>query len=211
MANTQELEKYFTHVYKSFYWHMGSGESRSGMGSTLAYTGSISQILEMIHEKLDIQTFLDTSCGDWNWMKHIRKNLKSKYIGLDIVKDIVDVNNTNYGDNQTTFVHSDMLSYFKNMEDKSIDLCLCRHTLEHLPTQYIKDCLLEFKRVCKYVLVTSAKDGENSEVSYPWGYRKVNLNQTPYIEIIGEPMNIFLDGPSDCKTESAPMHFYKFN
>ena len=52
----------------------GEGESRSGLGSTLTSTIYIKKILNEVIDQLKLVlekeeiTFLDSSCGDMNWM-----------------------------------------------------------------------------------------------------------------------------------------------
>src|SRR3712207_7875432 len=48
-----------------------SHESYSGRGSELGATESLRSYLPQLFERLNIKTFLDAPCGDWNWMRQV--------------------------------------------------------------------------------------------------------------------------------------------
>ena len=207
----QNLQNIFDNIYKNDIWNMGQNESKSGLGSSNEYTINIrNKLIDFIKDK-SINKLLDTSCGDWNWMKYIKNNLPN-YIGLDIVKDIVDKNNELYSNNNIKFIHTDFLSYIKTLEDKSIDLILCRHTLEHLPTEYNIEFFKECKRVCKYLFVTGYNNLSKTNSELPNTiYRPINLKLSPYSDILYCYYNFeFYDGPTfECLPEMI-MNVYYF-
>jgi hypothetical protein len=131
----KQLKTTFTKIYESDSWNMGQQESKSGLGSTLTFTQNIRKTLKDSIRDWSIQTMVDTSCGDWNWMKDI-KDFLPDYTGIDIVGTIVEQNNKEFSSSKIKFVNTDFLTHIKSLPDKSVDLILCRHTLEHLPTQY---------------------------------------------------------------------------
>jgi hypothetical protein len=205
------MESIFTDIYTKDKWNMGQTESRSGLGSSLVYTEHIrKKLLEFINEK-SIKTMVDTSCGDWNWMKLIKESLCT-YVGIDIVKDIVDINNQRFSSNTITFVHNDFLSYLKQQPDQSIDLILCRHTLEHLPTEYNLNFLKECRRVCKYLFVTGYNNSSRVNAELPESiYRPINLTLYPYVNVLSPfYMSEFYDGPSNKYLSEMYMYIYQF-
>jgi ubiquinone/menaquinone biosynthesis C-methylase UbiE len=211
MSNS--LSDIFETIYKRDLWNMGQNESKSGLGSTLLFTESICENLPKIIDKYSISSMIDVSCGDWNWMKTIKDKLNCNYIGLDIVKDNIDNNNALYGSNHITFKCTDMLSYLQNLSDKSVDLIICRHTLEHLPTEYIFKCLNEFIRVSKYCLITTHKlCNYNREVELTiTPYRPVNLELDPYSNILQKYyIDCIYDGPMNHIREEMYINLYKF-
>jgi ubiquinone/menaquinone biosynthesis C-methylase UbiE len=209
--NINNMEGIFVDIYKNDKWNMGQNESKSGLGSTSDFTQNIKNTLISFIDKKSIHSLLDTSCGDWAWMKTIQNSLPN-YTGLDIVKDIVDKNTQLYSNNNIKFVHSDFLTYIKNQNDKSIDLILCRHTLEHLPTEYNLDFLNECKRVCKYLFVTGYNniDIKNTHLSDSI-YRPINLKHPPYSNILNSFYESeFYDGPTDGSAREMVMNIYNF-
>ena len=190
-----EMKNLFTETYNENKWGMELNESKSGDGSTLIYTEHFRRSLLEILEKYQINLMFDCSCGDWNWMKEIKDKL-SKYIGNDIVEELIIENNKNFGSENIKFVCNDMLSELKKYDDKEFDLILCRHTLEHLPTSYSLEVINEIKRTSKYCIITSSNGmNENNEIENMDGVsgRSVNLDYEPYNTILGNPINRFFD------------------
>jgi len=192
------MSNIFSSIYSSNKWSMCQNDSKSGLGSSEVYTVHIQNILKEVVNEFSIRSMIDTSCGDWYWMKKVRSELSCSYLGIDIVSDIVHENTEKYGDDTTMFLNSDILSYLKTIPDKSVDLILCRHTLEHLPTEYNIEFMNECRRVCSYLLLTthtlSPENRDLSVTSTP--YRPINLKLYPYVEVIGSNFTkSFYDGP----------------
>lgn len=179
------LENTFTNIYTNNVWSMGQNDSKSGLGSTLMFTENIRKELVKIIADKKISKMLDTSCGDWFWMKLIQNDL-CEYTGIDIVNEIIQKNNTNFSNDKTKFINCDFLSYIKTLPDKYYDLVFCRHTLEHLPSEYNIEVLNECKRVSKYLLVTGYNiiDIKNTELINNMIYRPINIELTPYSDIL---------------------------
>ena len=210
MSTIEDIELMFSNIYTNDLWNMGQNESKSGLGSTINYAKNISKkIVDFIKEK-QINNLLDTSCGDWNWMKYIKNDL-CNYTGIDIVKHIIDNNNKLYSTDNIKFIHSDFLTFIKNQPDQSIDLILCRHTLEHLPTEYNITFFKECKRVCKYLFVTGYNEYDKCNIELKGIYRPINLKSTPYYEILNPFYDSeFYDGPSDIFLKEMIMNIYNF-
>jgi ubiquinone/menaquinone biosynthesis C-methylase UbiE len=203
--NQVKIDDIFTHIYETNAW--GSNESRSGIGSTIEFTESIRKELVHIIHKFDIKSMIDTSCGDWNWMKLIQKELPD-YVGIDIVKRVIEVNQQKYSNDKTRFVNDNFLDYISKLDDKSVDLILCRHTLEHLPEDYNVKFLEECSRVSKYLLVTTHELTEqNTPLNYPNTYRPVNIRLKPYSFIMPYLKCRIYDGPSKFLPEMFIMFF----
>jgi ubiquinone/menaquinone biosynthesis C-methylase UbiE len=214
-----KIKDNFTNTYKNDLWHMGSGESKSGLGSSLAYTVHFRRELLEIIKKYNLIKIFDCSCGDWNWMKTIKESLPY-YIGNDVVEHLIDSNKLKYGSDNIHFVCNDMLSQLKTYSDNELDLVICRHTLEHLPTDYSIEVLLEIKRVSKYSIITSSKhDGKkNTDIEMDGHtYRPVNLSEDPYFNYIESPIYMFLENTLSEKREFSEStngcfgYLYKFN
>jgi ubiquinone/menaquinone biosynthesis C-methylase UbiE len=208
------MEQVFTNIYNSNHWGIEQNESRSGMGSTQQYTENIQEELINFIEEEDIKVMFDTSCGDWNWMKNIRGQLCS-YLGVDIVKNIIETNKQLYSTEHIKFIHGDFLSHLKSLDDNSIDLILCRHTLEHLPSDYIKEFFNQCKRVTKYLLVTTYKtySNMNRDLNFPsQTYRPICLEYEPYKSILEQYwIKSIYDGPDTPIKPEMYINLYKFN
>jgi ubiquinone/menaquinone biosynthesis C-methylase UbiE len=206
----KNLENVFDNIYKNNTWNE-TGESKSGLGSTLLFTENIrNKLIDFIKEK-EIKNMLDTSCGDWNWMKLIKNEL-CDYTGLDVVKYLVDEHNEKYSSEKIRFKHVDFLTFLKTCPDNSFDLIFCRHTLEHLHTEYNLKFLKECSRVCKYLFVTGYNDMNVHNRDLPSSvYRPINLKLKPYSDVLSEYYyGEFYDGPVHEYKSEMYMYIYCF-
>jgi len=216
-TSVSNLSKIFTDIYKNNEWSMGQNDSKSGLGSSTEYTESISKNIVRLVNDLNIKTLVDTSCGDWHWFKKIRKQLKCKYTGIDIVNDLIRFNTVEYSDNDTLFENGDFLNILKNKKDNSIDLILCRHTCEHLPTDYVLEFIKEAKRTSKYLLLTtkttdSANLVNKDLVLTTTPYRPINLHLPPYSTLLDSYLiEKIYDGPSTKHDPEMYINLYMFH
>lgn len=213
-STNASLENVFSEIYAKKSWkEKGQNETLSGTGSTLSFTESIRKELIKLIEEEQINLLVDTSCGEWNWMKLIQNQL-CNYVGIDIVKPVIEKNIKLFENEKTKFIHGDFLSILKTYEDKSIDLILCRHTLEHLPTEHNLNFINECKRVTKFLLVTTYKTGSsNRNLNFPnETYRPICLEYEPYKNHLEEYfVKSIYDGSLNPKTPETYINFYKFN
>jgi len=215
MTDPLILQHMFTQIYSKQIWNMGQDESKSGLGSTLEYTKSIRENLIDFIKKNNIKNMIDTSCGDWNWMKLIQDQL-CDYTGIDIVQDVIDINKKKYENEKTRFACMDILSYLKILPSASVDLILCRHTCEHLPLDYVLELLQEYKRVSKYLLLTTKKTSEseicNQDLNVTqMSYRPINLDKPPFDALLKEYFLCELyDGPFSNRDPQMYIYAYQF-
>lgn len=217
MATCEKLEDIFTNIYSKNIWCMGQNDSKSGLGSSDDFTKNIQSKLVDIVKKYNIKNMVDTSCGDLFWMKKVLPSLSCNYLGIDIVKEIIDNNillckdiNNGYS---IEFKHYNFLDYFKSIPDKSVDLILCRHTCEHLPTEYVISFINEAKRVSKYLLLTTHKNAtSNVDLQICEApYRPVNLNIHPYSNLLNTyQIDSIYDGPSTHYLSEMYINLYQF-
>lgn len=207
-----ELEYIFTKIYSSSTWAMGQNDSKSGLGSSNNWTVFIRKYLPQVIRDKNIKSMIDTSCGDWFWMKTIKESLPF-YLGIDIVQPVIVENKNLYENDKIKFLHSDFLSYLKTLPDKSVDLVFCRHTCEHLPTAYNLDFIEEVKRVSTYLLLTThltSTVNKNLQIPHD-SYRPVNLNLQPYVsELNNYYVESHYDGPIENFCPEMFIHLYKF-
>jgi len=197
MNNLKEL---FTETYTGKKWY--EGNSLSGVGSSLQYTEHIRKIVLDVINQNNIQTIWDCSCGDWNWMKEIKDELPN-YIGNDIVSELIDVNTKEYGSDNIKFQCGDMLEELKKLEDNSIDLILCRHTLEHLDTEYSVNVVKQIHRVGKWAIITSTNSNNSNIVPNGVIARAVDLEKNEYYTILGDPFKRYWDSMGEQPTENS--------
>jgi hypothetical protein len=183
----------FTETFVMDKWGLGSGP-KSGIGSSLPYTESLRKNLIRSINEYGIKKIFDCSCGDWTWMREIQQELPG-YVGNDIVQELIDINNEKFSSDKIKFICGDMMETLSNFEDGHFDLIICRHTLEHLPTQYTVELLNLLIKKTNYAFITSSSLGSNRELYNFDGCssRGINLNEDPYSDILGEPVGYFWD------------------
>ena len=102
---------------------------------------------------------------------------KINYIGLDIVKDVIDINNKQYKKNNINFFWSDITS----SELPSSDLMFVRDCLVHLSFDDIKKSVNRIKESqSEYLMSTSFINIETNLDIYSADWRPINLEKIPF-------------------------------
>ena len=170
-------ENHFTKIYSNNSW--GCNESRSGDGSTISYTENLRKNLPLLFNKFDIKSLLDAPCGDFNWMKLVVPSCPIKYIGVDIVKPLIELNNKEYSSDNISFKVLDITS------DKLplVDLMMCRDCLFHLSYDDTKLFLQNFINSGIPYLLTTTHENKNSFTNTDIAtsaFRLIDLFSSPY-------------------------------
>lgn len=168
------MEAIFTEIYQKNAW--GSPESRSGNGSALFRTESLRMALPVLLKGLDVKIMVDAPCGDLNWMRMAKLPIQ-KYIGCDIVSDLIIENQAKYANDTCQFhvvnIAKDILPYG--------DLIFSRDCLQHLDFASCLKALENFKLSgAKYLLTSSHTINTNQEINQIGGYRPLNLEKAPF-------------------------------
>ena len=112
MEDDQARKNSFEKIYETKYWLGvgGSQESESGRGSTIEATRQIVTVLDSVidhvkkflgQEKI---SFLDSSCGDMNWMPEFLNNRTDvEFHGYDITQYNIKKHKAKFGDKPWTF------------------------------------------------------------------------------------------------------------
>lgn len=165
----------------SGYWktnHWSNSESKSGDGSTLRYTEHIRRELPGLIERVGVKTFLDVPCGDFNWFKEVELPAGTKYIGGDIVEDMIVELSEKYASQDRDF------RFINALNDKlpSADIWMCRDLIFHLPHSDIFRLLDNFlASPVEHLLITSHAGGDvRNEDTFMGGFRLVDLRRPPF-------------------------------
>ena len=183
------LKEKFTDIYQRNLFN--GDESRSGIGSNIYYTESIRQNLPILIDALKIRTVIDAPCGDWNWMRNVNLEV-DKYIGVDIVQELIDKNNERYATSVNEFQCLNIVDYIL----PKVDLIFCRACFTHLCFDDIFKVLENFKKSeSKYLLTTSFfKQKENYDLGGRI-WRSLNLEKEPFN--FSNPLLYIYDLPYD--------------
>lgn len=145
--NTEEV---FTDIYSNNRWGGASGTFFSGSGShedamVGPYVTAVKRELERIGA--DSMTVVDLGCGDFSVGRKIASQC-GHYVGVDIVKPLIDHNRKNFGNSRISFVHANMVT--DDLPDG--DVCLVRQVFQHLSNDQILAVLPKLDRYrCSFV------------------------------------------------------------
>jgi len=181
----QSNRRAFTEIYERQLW--GYSESVSGVGSTLEGSRSIGNALPQVLHDLGAQSLIDAGCGDFNWMRTVELP-GIKYIGVDVVSDLIERNRRAYGREDRSFLVADIT------KDRlpAADVVLCRHCLIHLTNKQVSMALRNFKRNgIGYLITTSFPSLDRNTDIWPGSFRPLNLEAAPFnlpkpLRVIGD-------------------------
>lgn len=162
------MKTVFEKIYEDNGWK--NAESVSGSGSTLEETEQVREFLPKILEALDIKTMLDIPCGDMNWMSQTELPAGMKYIGADIVPELI-------AENQKRFPRTDFrVLDMTNDLLPEVDLILARDVLGHFSNRDVKLALVNLRRSKSRWLLTTTFPTEETEGDIKTGqWRPINL------------------------------------
>ncbi len=178
----------FNRIYAGNLW--GDSESVSGHGSAATATIALRQQLPAMLRELNVRTVLDAPCGDFAWAGEIAESL-DRYVGLDIVSDLIARNAERYGSDRVSFVCGDVSADTL----PAADLILCRDCFIHLPTRVIRGALRNFRASGARYLLLSNSPGAPAYQDIPLGsFRPVDFTRPPFsfpkpIRVINETVS----------------------
>ena len=169
------LSERFSAIYENRVWLNGRpAGSLSGYGSEPENTETTRQHIEVLLKSLETRSLLDIGCGDFTWMKEVA--LPHEYIGVDIVRDVIETNNALYGSAQRSFLVMDAT---RDLLPEA-DTIFCREVMFHLSLRDIR-CLVENIRRSgsSFLIATNDNDiGYNADI-LSGDFRMLNLHKAP--------------------------------
>lgn len=178
-------KKVFTSIYKSNHWVQNGSNlpneyvSVSGHGSntnTKQHELLVKNFTGII-KKYKINSILDMPCGDFLWIKEIVKQNQIKYLGVDIVDELIKNNLNLYKTNNIDFKSKDILDF---KESIYFDLIIIRDLFIHINNSQILKILNNLKTLkYKYLALTSYDNKKNNDVIIGQ-HRKINLLISPF-------------------------------
>jgi len=200
IKNLELKKKIFTSIYKSNHWVQNGNSlpqefvSVSGHGSNIGtdqYKQLIFNFTNLI-EKYQINSILDIPCGDFLWIKEIVKNQDIKYLGIDIVEELINNNNLKFKNKKINFQSFDIINFKSN---KEFDLVLIRDLFLHIKNSDIIKIINNLKSMnIKYVALNSYNNKKNMDVIIGQ-HRKINLLIEPFN--LEKPIYSFKDYEND--------------
>lgn len=138
----------FTRIYTRNIWGGKPRQYHSGDGSTEYHACLYANAVKTFIKERRITNVVDLGCGDFVVGRKLLMD-KLKYIGVDIVDDLIKRNQERYGTDDIEFQSLDIISD----ELPNAELCLIRQVLQHLSNSQIISILHKINKY-KYVLIT---------------------------------------------------------
>jgi len=161
----------FTNIYRNNGWRY-----TSGAGSSLAETENVRRDIAALIAELRPRSILDIPCGNHLWMSHVDMK-ECRYIGADIVRDLVLRDRSQYTEPNKEFVILDIT----RSPLPAVDLIICRDCLVHLSERLIRKALNNVKKSrSTYLLTTTFQEREMNEDIKTGGWRPLNLQISPF-------------------------------
>lgn len=168
-------DRAFSDIWRENAW--GDPETRSGPGSTTVRTAAFRGALESFLEKTKPRVFYDAPCGDFNWMRLVRLPPAVRYVGADVVVDMIAQLQSDHGRLDRTFLVRDIVFD----PPPEADVWLCRESLFHLPLAEIEMVLDRWRAssIAYFLATTSPSMVCNQDV--PVGaWRSINMEIVPF-------------------------------
>lgn len=168
------LQSIFTNIYDNKAW--GSVETVSGEGTLLVNTQSIRELIPCLFKELNIRTVVDAPCGDYWWFSHCDVDI-DYYVGVDIVKDLINFCHTKYGDMKHSFMYADLCEIIV----PRADIIICRSCLIHLSNENSLKLLENFKKSgSTYLLISTDTSAMHNNEIEDGKFRHVNMCLPPF-------------------------------
>lgn len=167
-------EETFGHIVLTGAW--GDSESLSGVGSNLEQTRALRAALPGLLRDLEIRSLLDLPCGDFNWMRTVDLGI-DRYVGGDLVPELVARNQELYGGPGREFVRLDLL----RDPLPAADAVFCRDCLVHLTHAQVMDALRNVRASgARYLLTTTYPALPRNRNIATGEWRPLNLERAPF-------------------------------
>ncbi|ARV59320.1 hypothetical protein BZZ01_12405 [Nostocales cyanobacterium HT-58-2] len=171
---TFSLSNTFRHIYQKNHWC--GPDSVSGEGASRSQTQQLEAELPALLKTLQVEVLLDLPCGDFSWMQFINLPI-SRYIGADILYELIVENHRQYGSQNYQFITLDLTSESLPMAD----LLLCRDCFVHLSFADIHSAIDNIKSSqIPYLLTTTFPNCEENEDIVTGDWRLLNLEKPPF-------------------------------
>ncbi len=184
----RSVEQVFTSIYLERKWGGDSdGGLCSGAGSLNEdavgpYISAVRDFLE--REKLSSCRLVDLGCGDFRVGARLAP-LAVSYVGVDVVRPVIEQNQSCHGSDTVKFQHRDILK-----DDLPVgDVCFLRQVLQHLSNNQISNVLQKVGNLYPWILITEHYPG-------PGVFFTPNLDKTHGCDVrVGRKSGVYLDMP----------------
>lgn len=164
------MKEIFEDIIRHHRWQ----DTLCGTGSTMNFTEPLRKNLKSFLENYNFKSMLDAPCGDYSWMSQTELPSGFKYIGGDIVQDLITSNKEKYPN--VEFHCIDITT--DTLPD--VDVLFCRDCLIHLSNADIRKAFDNIvKSNIQYVMLTNYHDIETGDIT-TGAFRGTNFASAPF-------------------------------
>ena len=170
-----DREAVFRDIFTFNRWN--DAESASGVGSSSRYTLNLRRRLPRLLRRYRVRTILDVPCGDFAWMKQIPLDAETRYIGGDILGELVGRLQRDYAAPNRRFERLDVIA----SPLPRADLLICRDCFIHLSNADVLAALDNILAAdISYLLTTTYRFGRINADIVTGQFRVINLEAPPF-------------------------------
>ncbi len=127
----------FRRIYRTKAWGDDGEAFHSGSGSRGAAAEQYCAFVIKFIREHQVQSVVDLGCGDFSVGKHIAEETGVRYIGIDVVPELIEHHTSTVRNSLILFQCADITSD----PLPTADLCLIRQVLQHLSNEEISKVL----------------------------------------------------------------------
>jgi SAM-dependent methyltransferase len=148
----------FNSTYRSKLWgNDNEQEFFSGLGSLEGFARPYTDWLTVFIADHKIKSVVDLGCGDFSVGQGICSAVSVNYVGVDIVPDLVNYNQSRFGNDFISFACANIIEG----QLPNGDLCLIRQVLQHLSNEQISRVLANCAKFPYLVVTEDVYKGPN--------------------------------------------------
>ena len=147
----KRVPEIFREIYQKNKWGRGDKKFFSGIGSLPGNTDAYVTFVNHFIKDNGVRSIVDLGCGDFQVGQRIVTE-GNKYIGCDVVPELVDYNSNQFGNENVSF-------RVCNIIDDALpdgDLCLIRQVFQHLSNDNINAVISKLNQY-RFILITDAQ------------------------------------------------------
>lgn len=149
LKKNQDVATTFKNIYSDKRWG-GTEEEKfnSGAGSEDSISIRFIEFATKYIAENNIKSIVDLGCGDFRVGSKMVSPTVEKYIGIDVVEELINHHQNTYGSEIISFNCLDII----NDELPEAELCVIRQVLQHLSNQQVAEILVKVRKY-KYLII----------------------------------------------------------
>ena len=149
LKKNQDVATTFKNIYSDKRWGGTEDEKfNSGAGSEDSISIRFIEFANKYITENNIKSIVDLGCGDFRVGSKIISPEIEKYIGIDVVDELIIHHQKTYGSDVVSFQCLNII----NDELPDAELCMIRQVLQHLSNQQVAEILIKLRKY-KYLII----------------------------------------------------------